>query len=115
MAWAAATAPLDGTELLLAAWPAEMTTMCLPVAAGREVESTLRLVPLNANSVAAWALAGWSAPLPPLPLVVPVDVELLELQAAIITKATAAAAVLHTCFVPMVIGSPLNKVLGQAE
>ena len=46
MALAAATAPLDGTELLLAAWPAEITTMCLPLAAGRDVGSTLRLVPL---------------------------------------------------------------------
>ena len=53
MAWAAATAPLDGTELLLAAWPAEITTMCLPLTAGREVDSTGRFVPLKASSVAA--------------------------------------------------------------
>ena len=45
-AWAASTAPFAGTALLLAACPAEITTMVLPFAAGRDVEATLVLVPL---------------------------------------------------------------------
>ena len=94
MAWAAATAPLDGTELLLAAWPAEITTTLLPVDAARAVSATGRFVPLKASWVAASALAGWSDPSPPpVPVVLPVDVVLLELHAAAMSKATSTSAI----------------------
>ena len=92
MALAAATAPLDGTELRLAAWPAEITTMCLPFAAGRDVGSTGRLVPCSAFAVAAWAAAR-AADAPPdellldEPPAVDEDFELLEHAAR--TAATA--------------------------
>src|SRR3954451_21750840 len=93
MASAAATAPFDGTELLLAAWPAEITTMCLPFTAARGVEATSRFVPLNASWVAAWALAGWSEPSPPpVPPVLPVDVDLLEPHDAAMSNATSRSA-----------------------
>ncbi len=58
MASAAATAPLVGTdELLLAAWPAEITTTFLPGAAGREVVSGIVLVPLRLASMRVLAVA----------------------------------------------------------
>ena len=51
-AWAASTAPFDGTALLLAACPAEITTMVLPFAAGRDAGATFVLVPLYSCSTA---------------------------------------------------------------
>ena len=51
-AWAASTAPFAGTALLLAACPAEITTMVLPFAAGRDAGATFVLVPLYSCSTA---------------------------------------------------------------
>ena len=55
IAFAASTAPSEGTWLLLVACPAEITTMDLFFTAGRDVGSTGRFVPFSAAAVAVTA------------------------------------------------------------
>src|SRR5450756_1368856 len=81
IALAASAAALLGIDALIDAWPTEMTTIFLPLAAGRAVPSGCRRVPLKCLATAAsiWALPDPCAPLVagPETLVEPV----VELQA----------------------------------
>src|SRR6476660_1072651 len=92
-AFAAATAASDGTWLLLAAWPAEITTMCLPLTAGRDVGSTGRLVPFSAFCVDAVAASSPELLLvlpPPDPPALVLEDELSSELQATMESATAA-------------------------
>src|SRR5450759_2309123 len=60
IALAASAAALLGIDELIDAWPLEMTTIFLPLAAGRAVPSGCRRVPVKCLATAAsiWALPG---------------------------------------------------------
>src|SRR5580698_6392342 len=97
MALAAATAPSLGTMLEMDACPDEITTMCLPLAAGRDVGLTGRLVPCSDLAVAATAACKAEDDPPAVVAVldelppVAVDFLLLELHAAASIVSTASA------------------------
>lgn len=68
--------------LLIDAWPDEITTMCFPLTAGRDVDATSRLVPFSASAVASIAVLSGSAAAAVVALeelAALLDVELLDL------------------------------------